>query len=89
MDIVKIEWLKRVLENGVFTEYKPNDAVHLSKKSTLRYKQLYDKYKDSYAELTAEQTLPEIFIEVECSVSNLCSYLYLYSIFSFSLIRIN
>lgn len=60
--------VKRILETGTFTMYKPYETVYLSEKSLLRHKQFYDKYKDSYTELISEQSLEETFVQVEMTV---------------------
>lgn len=70
IDVVKIEWLKGILDAGIFTMYKPHEAVCLSERSLLRYKQFYDKYNDSYKEPVTEKSLEEIFNNVEKAVSN-------------------
>lgn len=68
-DVIKICWLRHVLDNGAFLEYEPSDAIHLSKCSQLRSKRFFDKYNDHYTRPATANSLQEVFEAIELSVS--------------------
>lgn len=56
-DLVKLEWLKRVLDAGKFSMYTPFDMLHTGTKTKYYFMSRYDMYGDSYTEKATYETL--------------------------------
>lgn len=67
-DIVKLDWLASVLENGTFFYYEPNDCLYLSEDSKIKAFFTHDRFGDSYVEPVTVATVEKILMNVEQSV---------------------
>lgn len=65
-DIVKLEWLKSVLEVGTFFHYDPTDCLYISEDSKRRLF-THDRFGDSYTELVTISSIEKILSNVQQS----------------------
>lgn len=60
-DIVKLEWLKKCLDDRKFYKWKPKDMIHSKLETRNMFSKMYDPYGDSYFEESTVETLKELF----------------------------
>ncbi|XP_065166013.1 DNA ligase 4 [Atheta coriaria] len=63
VDIVKVDWLRHVLNEGEFMMYEPFDVVKMSEKSKRRFMQEFDHFGDSYVIPADKTSLKKVFNE--------------------------
>ncbi|KAK5642584.1 hypothetical protein RI129_008751 [Pyrocoelia pectoralis] len=67
-DVVKLEWLRNIINTEEFTLYTPLHMYHICKKTRNRFLGEYDKYGDSYTKNITEEDVPNIIESVKQSV---------------------
>lgn len=67
-DIIKLNWLHRIINEGKFKLYHKNEIIYATKKTEKRILQEYDKYGDQYMEVTTEEYLRDIIRNMESKV---------------------
>lgn len=65
-DIVKLQWLKTVLEVGTFFHYEPTDCIYISDSSKRRHL-THDRFGDSYMEPVTILSIEKILSNVQQS----------------------
>lgn len=68
-DIVKLDWLSSVLENGTFFYYEPHDCLYLSENSKIKALFTHDRFGDSYVEPVDVVSVEKVLTNVAQSVS--------------------
>lgn len=63
-DLVKLKWLRNILDTRKFTLFSPLDCICACKKTKNRFLSEYDKYGDSYLEDTTPEIIPNIIESV-------------------------
>lgn len=66
-DIVRLCWLKRVLEDGTFFHYEPNDCLYMSDNSKIKIFFTHDRFGDSYIEHVTISSIDKVLANVERS----------------------
>lgn len=66
-DIVKLNWLRRVLDDGSFFHYEPSDCLFMSENSKTKQLFTYDRFGDSYVEPVTVDSIKRILENVEKS----------------------
>ncbi|KAF5275361.1 hypothetical protein FQR65_LT04189 [Abscondita terminalis] len=59
-DMVKLKWLKKVLDTKVFKLFSPMDCICATKETKNRFLNEFDKYGDSYLEDTKPDTIEDV-----------------------------
>lgn len=68
-DIVLLNWLKSVIDEGKLSFYRRNQILHLSEKTRMQFLAEFDKFDDSHTEETNEEELKEIIHNIDDNVS--------------------
>lgn len=68
-DIVKLNWLHRIINEGKFELYHKNEIIYASKETERRILKKYDKYGDHYMKVMTEEYLRDIVKNMESKVS--------------------
>ncbi|XP_031347171.1 DNA ligase 4 isoform X2 [Photinus pyralis] len=64
-DVVKLEWLRKIVNTGKFAAYTPFDLLHTCRKTRDRFLGEYDKYGDSYTVKITVDDVPKIMESVK------------------------
>lgn len=64
-DVVKLNWLFRIIDNGDFEMYDNNDLLCCTPESKLRLIAEYDQHGDSYTKFSTRETLREIVLKIK------------------------
>ncbi|KAF2895633.1 hypothetical protein ILUMI_10543 [Ignelater luminosus] len=64
-DLVKVEWLRSILDAQEFKMYTPKDMLHISKKTKEQFSINYDKYGNTYTEEDTLSSIQDIIPQVE------------------------
>ncbi|XP_005097120.1 DNA ligase 4 [Aplysia californica] len=60
-DVVRADWLIRVLESTKWIPWSPGDMIHTTAATEKAFEQDYDQHGDSYTRVTSEEELREVF----------------------------
>ncbi|GFN81474.1 DNA ligase [Plakobranchus ocellatus] len=60
-DIVKADWLMRVVEAGCWIKWSPSDMIHITSATQQEFDKGFDEYGDSYTVETSEDQLHTVF----------------------------
>lgn len=66
-DIVYLSWLRNILNEGTFEEYKPSDMISISEQTKLRFLKDYDKYHDHYTQPATKSSLKFVLRKLKLS----------------------
>lgn len=66
-DIVKLQWLRRVLENGEFSHYQPSDCLYMSESLKVKNMFMEDRFGDSFMDYVTISSIEPILKNVEQS----------------------
>lgn len=64
-DLVKLDWLRSVLDAQEFKMYTPKDMLHISKSTKEQFAINYDIYGDSYTEEATLSSIQDAMQQVE------------------------
>lgn len=64
-DIVKLDWLKRCLNDRKLYPWSPSDMIHSTEKTKEYFSQTFDKFGDHFTDEIDEPNLKEIFNSIK------------------------
>lgn len=73
-DIVKLDWLSRVLENGSFFHYEPDDCVYIFDNSKVKRLFRHDRFGDSFTAPVTVSSVVKFLENVEKSVRSVIAF---------------
>lgn len=69
-DVVKLDWLLRMIQDGAYKDWHPKDALVISEQKKKEFNVVYDKYYDHFTEHLTMEGLEEVLKNVPGELIN-------------------